>query len=415
VRFEHPVFQGPRKVDATTIEKVDQYSGKTIQAWRVQEDVGKPGLVATRRRFVGAADSEILSGGTNMKGDRGVPLVREGNLFLWGFSAAPKKMTPAGRAAFINAVSYIADFAGQAPVRRVGTAQRSRWRGVIESPYVKPSRLSAYFGASILAEYGADKKTLAAGLAKREAFLYVPRGQARWEIDTDAEALGHATDSLDLIRAALKAGDERGRRLLARYWPKDDLVMERPTTEEALDALVDQIYFSEYYGYRWLSRPPIPGPEEWEVEDALQMMKASDPSPEAPAIFRARLVGAYNQPELASDRRLGLVTFALRAEVLENWHLTIKSKDAAAPALSIDIDLPEGLAWQDDDFSLRGPTKAGVAGIEASGTLTWTRKIWIQGPAGPYTVKGVVRFQVCDEERCLAPIELPFEAKMKVR
>lgn len=416
MRFDHAIFQGPRSVDTTTEKKIDEYTKKSIRAWRVQEDLKKPGLVATRRRFVGATDSEIISGGTNMKGDRGTPLVREGNLFLWGFSGSPTQMTAPGRAAFVNAITWMKGFDGQTPTRRIGTRERTRWRGVLDSPYVKPERLKTYFGGALRLRHGVDKAAYRADLEKSEPFLYVPQGTATWHVDADAQALGHPTSSLDLIRAAIKDGGERGQRVLDRYWPADKLVIARPGSIKELDLIADQVVFSERHGYRWLSRPPESGPDAREVKDAFDAMPWIQASDDAPVIFQARMVGGYNAKALAHDRSLGLVSLAVQARILEGWHVTLESGDTGLPPVEIEVELPKGMHWQADGFEVIGRRVKVEGAIEGHGTLTWTRPIWLRDVSpGTHTVKGLVRFQACNEASCLMATEMPFEAKIKVR
>lgn len=416
MRLRHPIFQGPRTVDTTTVSKVDEYTGKTIDAWRVQKDLKEPGLVATRRRFVDSPDSEIIAGGINMKGDRGVPLVREGNLFLWGFSGSPEQMTDSGKAALVNAIHYIKKFDGQTPLGRIGTRERSRWKSILDSKYIAGKRLPTYFGPSLVAAHGEDKEAYRRDLKEREDFLFVQKGTSTFSIDADAEALGRATNSLDLIEAALKSQDARGRRVLERYWPNDDLVISRPKSPAELKKVADQVVFSETHGYRWLSKPPVAPPEPWEVVDAFNAMeKTKGPSEDDPANFSARLVGGYNAKVLAYDQRLGVVTLAVRAEILDDWHVTIDAGDTGMQPVEIEVKLPDGLAWHTPKFAVEGTTIAKNGLVEGHGTLFWKRNIWIKGAAGTYTVTGKVIFSVCNEFRCLKPVEMPFETRVKVR
>lgn len=415
MRFDHPIFAGPLAVDRTTETKADPVTGETIEAWRVQEDHDEPGLVASRKHFVGAPDSEIVSGGVNLKGRRGVPLVREGNIFLWGFSAAPDTMTDGGRAAFVNAIAYIARFDGQVPTRRDGVAARASWRGVIESPYVKPERLPRYFGPSLVAAHGDDKAAYAKDLEVREPYLFVARGSANLRIDHDAEALGHPTNSLDLIRAAIAEGGARGARILDRYWPEDDLVVARPGTPEGLDAISGDVVFTEMHGYRWISQPAASAPEDWVLDDALAQLIGPDPSEVAPAMFSARGVGGYNSESHAHVDRFEAATVAVRAEVLEGWHLTLGSADSAITSVAIELDLPEGVAWIEDEFEIEGPTEVLEGALTGHGTLVWTRDVWVTAEPGDHEIQGTVRFQVCDVESCLPPMDAQVTMELRVR
>ncbi|MCA8981814.1 MAG: hypothetical protein H6831_00425 [Planctomycetes bacterium] len=415
MRFDHPIFQGPRVVDVTTETKRDPHTGDEIAAWRVQEDVGRPGLVASRRRFVAAPDSEILAGGVNSKGNRGVPLVREGNLFLWGFSAAPDRMTEAGRAALANAIVYMRDFDGQAPTRRAGVRARGEWRDILDSPYVEGVELPRYFGPSLIAAHGTDKEALRADLEVREPYLYVARGSATLRIDADAEALGHPTNSFDLIRAALEANDERGTRILERYWPNDELVAARPTTLAGLDALADEVCFSEGEGYRWLSRPSVAGPERWEIAGALASLQLPRTSEQAPAVFGARLVGSYQDASGKAHTAAGSVaTLAVRAEVLRGWHVTLASDDGMYTPVTIELELPDGARWVADEFTVDGRARREKASRNGYGRLDFTREFWARCAPGEYELAGKIRFQVCDEERCLRPTQVEFTTTLVV-
>src|SRR2546423_3239986 len=51
-----------------------------------------------------------MPSGLSMKGPHSVAIGRHGNYLQWGFSASPKDMTDAGRACFVNCVTYIKKF-----------------------------------------------------------------------------------------------------------------------------------------------------------------------------------------------------------------------------------------------------------------------------------------------------------------
>ena len=103
----HDIFQKPLKVNLVfdEIPTPPQYFaasagspiGQTIRVWRVQtKDFPEidPGLVSDPYGFEDSPDAEIISAGLNSKGPYSVALGRQGNFFLWGFSASPRDMTP---------------------------------------------------------------------------------------------------------------------------------------------------------------------------------------------------------------------------------------------------------------------------------------------------------------------------------
>lgn len=139
VNTSHPIFTGPLPVNLTLIEKRCPHSKLKIQAWKVEEPQETPGLVSSRRHFEFAKDSEIISGGVNLKGVHGVPLVREGHRLLWGFVASPNEMTEDGRSVFVNALVWIYGFDGQAQSVFAGLHERGKVTSVLDRVEVKGS------------------------------------------------------------------------------------------------------------------------------------------------------------------------------------------------------------------------------------------------------------------------------------
>ncbi len=121
IRLDHRIFQGPFPVKPTIVQEADPVTGNVVGMWKVQEKMDSPGLVTANEQFVDAGDSEIISGGVNMKGDHGVALVREANLFLWGPIANPSLMTEEARRVFVNTIVYMKQFDG---------AKQTVWRGL---------------------------------------------------------------------------------------------------------------------------------------------------------------------------------------------------------------------------------------------------------------------------------------------
>lgn len=113
--LEHDLFNTPHAVTPTLVEEPHaQIPGRTVNNWTVfrKDESIEIGLVSNRDKLAGAPDTEILSGGVNSKGDRGVALAREANMFQWGFTGPPKAMTDEARKVFVNAICYIAKFDG---------------------------------------------------------------------------------------------------------------------------------------------------------------------------------------------------------------------------------------------------------------------------------------------------------------
>lgn len=133
---DHPIFQGPFKVDirpeakptpAGAFEYAKMY-GYTLPAetemWTVQtksyttDPSYRIGMVSRPDGFLDSPEAEIISSGTCAKSIDAVAIGRHGNFFHWGFSASPDYLTEAGKAALANAIVYISKFEGQHIIAR---------------------------------------------------------------------------------------------------------------------------------------------------------------------------------------------------------------------------------------------------------------------------------------------------------
>ena len=162
---KHPIFKGPfEKVTPTmavknTPDGIFHYTTgksvpKQIPMWRVQtvgylegrNDV-RIGLVARGNRFLEGPDTEMISSGVCIKDVGAVALGRHGNFFHWGFGASPAQMTEEAKKVFVNAVAYIKQFDGKAPITRKYNDRMATTNDVLEiagnasresyEPYVK--------------------------------------------------------------------------------------------------------------------------------------------------------------------------------------------------------------------------------------------------------------------------------------
>lgn len=122
--LDHEIFRKPYSVTPTLVEEPhNRDAERTVRNWTVYRGREKYeiGLVSNRDKLSGAPDTEIISGGVNSKGDRGVALAREANLFQWGFTGPPSAMTDEAKKVFVNAVCYIAQFDGHSVHADAGT------------------------------------------------------------------------------------------------------------------------------------------------------------------------------------------------------------------------------------------------------------------------------------------------------
>lgn len=132
---EHPIFNGPFKVNITaemlpTPESAKEYGPMygytvppTVEMWKVHnngnfENEARIGMVARPWGYTDSPETEIISGGKCAKSLDAIAIGRHGNFFHWGFAAKPSDMTEAGKAALANAVVYMKDFKGKRVIAR---------------------------------------------------------------------------------------------------------------------------------------------------------------------------------------------------------------------------------------------------------------------------------------------------------
>lgn len=133
---DHPIFQGPFKVDIRTemkptppnaFEYAEMYGYELpaeTEMWTVQtksyttDRSYRIGMVSRPEGFLDSPEAEVISSGTCAKSIDAVAIGRHGNFFHWGFSASPDYLTEAGKAALANAIVYISKFAGQHVIAR---------------------------------------------------------------------------------------------------------------------------------------------------------------------------------------------------------------------------------------------------------------------------------------------------------
>ncbi len=133
---DHPIFQGPFKVNIKTGMKptpstafeYGKIYGYTLpeetEMWTVQskdyinDQSYRIGMVSRPWGYLDSPETEIISGGVSGKSIDAVAIGRHANFLHWGFSASPTYLTEAGKAALANAIVYISQFAGQHVIAR---------------------------------------------------------------------------------------------------------------------------------------------------------------------------------------------------------------------------------------------------------------------------------------------------------
>ncbi len=233
-----------------------------IKVWRVQDrDGGRGrsgpkhyGVVSRVWGFEDSPDAEVLAHGYNTgKENGGVAVGRHGNYLKCGFSAPPSTMTDAGRAFFLNCVTYIARFDGKPPLVRGGRGDRfNAVRLAMATSYIRDrSFFSRTFSSDLLDQYEGDSAELTRVYTENFEWIY---HDGVYAIDEDLKRLGipsnRTVDALEQMIALLDGDDaETGRRLLERYCAD---TFDTPAQWRAwFDTSRDRIYFSDFGGYKF--------------------------------------------------------------------------------------------------------------------------------------------------------------------
>jgi len=468
LRENHTVFQGPRPIDLNYEDTPtpEHYAtwpggdelGATIPTLRIQmrgfgdgrDENGfrvEPGIVSTPEGFGDSPDTEVVSGGLNMKGSRSIAIGRQGNLVLWGFHARPEFLTQNGRNLFVNTVAWAAEFDGHRPlVRKVARSREgvegalsfsrdlaSQWEGFVEwvdaynaenerlakegetrelepheasrlerGPRERPTleayseeRLRRYHGDELYERFRDDVDAYAAWYDEHLEYLGWSSEEYRFVLDENALALGLSNREVDSLWSAIDlvlgaedgegdaAAAERARAFLRTYTGED--LATGAEWEAWLAPVESRLFFSDVGGYRFFVEPLPPGPIE----------------PEAPGNAKVAFAASLVEGEDGAE-------IVLRARLADGWHLYARVPpgqpyQAVVLGDGFGADLEASDGW-------RAPVAmpyGGAAGVMVwEGRCEWRRPVTATGDA-----LGVVRirYQVCDAHRCLRPssIEVP--------
>lgn len=449
--------------------------GETMPAWQVQQSgyltdqSVVPGVVAGPWAFTEGADTEYVASGVNSKGPRYPSLGRHGPFFQWGFSASPPQMTSEARRVFVNTICYIAKFDGQAPLTRKRTMHRG-W--ALERAF--GLRFLEERHASLVEHYEARKREYAAAAAVRDAgeraltaeeqyaLKYPPRDAMSFDeyremslrgmpaelverlgtttesleqyvsyyeqnlgylrraddgsgyvVDEDALALGienrdpailaHAVELLE--RGESDEQTRRAERLLRRYTGLE--LEDAASWRRWLDQVDGHLFFSDVGGFRFYCDDP-----ELAARAGL-LASAADVDDQRPVAIACSV--SPPQPEPGS-----VVTVAVRLTMAEGWHSypTVAANSAYQP-IDIELDLPDGAVrlgdWQRPP-GLPHPDEPGTTMYEGDVVLLQRVRLPKADQARPapqrLDVRGVVRLQVCDAQRCLPPAEQPISVRI---
>jgi hypothetical protein len=419
----HAIFRAPYAVTPTLTRETNPVTKRPIDAWVVHEKLPRIfGQVVSAEHFRGVADSEIIAGGLNDKGDRGVALVREAHTFYWGFAAAPSQMTDEARKVFVNAVVYIKKFDGHKQTVQRGVFTRSMLllllNGNSTAFFSMQFHLEHYFAPEVLAKCGLGKERYRDYFMPNIDYAYVPQGHSGIQVDEEAKQLGIPNNDvrlLDRCVAMLEANENPAlaRTLLERY------TRESFPTPQAWRAWFtksrDQLVFHDSHGYRFFTDAPSAPPTQRQVDEALAALKVDEPNNFEPVATGAMIVSRIATNSVANAAPGDVVTLVVRMRVAETWHTYAKvPADSAMKATVLDIKLPDGLRFVGDWKTPTAKPSYVPDTTIYEGDLLFTRDVLVTNKTGLLTVTGTIHFQACDPERCQPPRTEPVKLRMQI-
>jgi hypothetical protein len=417
----HAIFRGPYTVIPTLTRETNPVTKRQIDAWVVHRQLAGPlGIVTPAENFRGAADSEIIAGGLNDKGDRGVAIVREAHTLYWGFAATPSQMTDEARKVFVNSVVYIRKFDGQKQTVQRGVFLRSALRQILSSSgfFKSTFNVEHYFAQEAVAKCGTDAARYRDYYQPNVDYIYVPTGHSGFKVDEEAKQLGipnYDVRLLDRCVAMLETNDNSAiaRTLLERYTRESF-----PTTQAWRAWLTksrEKLFFLDAYGYRFFTEAPSAPPARWQVDEVLAELKVAEPTDLDPVATGATIVSRYARNGVPTASPGDLVTLVVRMRVGEPWHTYAKVRaDSSMKATAIDVKLPDGMRYV-GDWKLPKDKPSDMPGTTVyEGDLVFSRDVLVTAKSGSLIVGGTLQFQACNPEKCQPPRSEPFKQTIQM-
>jgi hypothetical protein len=422
IRTDHPIFKGPLPVVPTLKEEVDPYTGVTVGMWKVHEKLESPGLVSAIEQFLGADDSEIIAGGINLKGDHGVALVREANLFLWGPIGSPKFMTEEARRVFVNTIVYMKQFDGAKQTVWRGLSGRQELQQVLATrdlrKLLSPGLAYKDFRPDLIEKYGAEIEKYRAYYTPNLPYVRQPHGAIWFEIDQDAKSTGLANNDprmlekcIQLLRDPAQAG--KTEKLLQRYTGLD--FYNANEWQSWFSQNRDKLYFSDSYDYRFFTGPAGPAPPEKSVRTAIDAMDLADPSDVAPVSVGSAVATYFHSKEGNFSKKGAIVTLVVRLNIADGWHVYAQvPEDIPYKPVTIAAELPPGFRWN-GEWQRPSSTPGDVDGLtEYRGDVVFRRQFYSTSATPKSKIHGSIRFQTCNVEKCMPVQSAPFEIPLTI-
>ncbi len=419
--------------------------GKTIKVWRVQTKEFPeidPGLVSNPWDFEASPDAEVIASGVNMKTPGSVALGRQGNYFLWGFSASPRDMMPEARKCFVNVVCYIKKFAGQRPVVRKDDREFSRdwalmYAHSLSETFAEPagggsrpeavrsdpasvkrqrdfelSLVEHFFSGAVRRQCGTEAEKYIAWVRDNYEWLRPGGSDPEWTqigLDEDAKALGSSNRKVESLDAWVGLLERKERaevalRLLKRYTGEG--FEDTQSWRSWLSANRDRLFFDEVGGFVFRIAPKDLKPAPRLPRSPLS---ALEPTHRRPVVAEAEF-------EPGTARAGAAVTLVVRVVTAPGWHITAaQGSRGSEVATSLDLKLAESFEAE-GGWTLPEPRPAAGGRLTYDGSFEFRCRLRVAGdaPAGPAIASCTLRYQACDAFSCRPPDQATLQAKAEV-
>ena len=480
INTKHEIFNVPNKVKLTMVKKATPTSffngheglttPKEMPMWRVVKSGASAngkyiiGMVAHGEGFNDSPDAESISGGVCLKNAEAVALGRQGNYFMWGFSASPNYMTDEAKEVFVNVVSYIKKYDHiPAIVKKTQIATRSsideQVYRIDEKLYKKAiisrregnirmlklqsdlkkrqasgedigrsnemflkmpvtndiesfeSYLRNQAGATLFRMFGTDTKLYHKYFHDNYEYFYPSDGYSL-QIDKDAQHLGLSNRKVALLEKCiqlLESNEEQAmaQRLLERY-----TLMKYTTAAEWrnwYELNKTSLFYTEAGGFKFMvnsiGKKETDKRVEIEAPEVNSTTALAEPTADEPVVISAQFI------PLKGEKSGEII---ISASILKGWHIyAYVDKDSPFIQAEPLLELPEGANTEKDWQSSAASPYPGNKGVFIfENKASFKIKVNYQDSKLGSVIRCGLFYQTCDETKCLPPAKTMVDIKI---
>ncbi len=282
---DHELFRSPLAIDTKKLTAIDTPEDfrdairepkiDVLPLLREKPSGREPGWCVYTYEHEQAPELEVFCGGVNGKTPNAAAIWRQGHLLHFGFQPSPDRMTDAGRALLVNAISYIARFTEDRPIVRTrnaaGESARILDRAAIDRWLKNSQRDKRYLEWFLTKETyqtlaGKSRAEIGDWYKEARPYLYAD-ANGRLAVDDEARKYGPSPADMAFLTKAIgdrdaaastaTAASATAKKLLERY-VSSELVSGGPgrdASAERWSAWLKEnqryLFFSDSGGYRW--------------------------------------------------------------------------------------------------------------------------------------------------------------------